>query len=240
MTSDVALSRRSFLASVGVVGGGLALGLAIPFEPVSAADEISEITVWLLIGPDNSVLIRVARSEMGQGAQTGLAMLVAEELECDWSNVRIESVTPEDNLRRQTAWGDMQTGASRSIATSQLYLRQAGAAAREMLIAAAAARLNVSAKECVARKGSVVHKPAAAALTFGAVAGGGRKTYTAHQRRIKRSRRLVARRYAAATARHARQGDGAAHLCRRCAIARHALRRHCPLSGIWRIAEVRQ
>jgi isoquinoline 1-oxidoreductase beta subunit len=175
MTSGVALSRRSFLASVGALGGGLALGLAIPFEPVSAADEISEITVWLLIGPDNSVLIRVARAEMGQGAQTGLAMLVAEELECDWSNVRIESVTPEDNLRRHTAWGDMQTGASRSVATSQLYLRQAGAAAREMLIAAAAARLNVSAKECVARKGTIVHKPSGRSVTFGAVAAAAAK-----------------------------------------------------------------
>lgn len=175
MTSDVALSRRSFLASVGMVGGGLALGLAIPFEPVSAADEMPEVTVWLNIGPDNSVLIRVARAEMGQGAQTGLAMLVAEELECDWSNVRIVSVTPQDNLRRHAAWGDMQTGASRSIAASQLYLRQAGATAREMLIAAAAARWDVSAKDCVAHKGVVVHKPSGRSVTFGAVAAAAAK-----------------------------------------------------------------
>ncbi len=170
MTSDVALSRRSFLASVGAAGGGLALGLAIPFDLVSAADEMPEITVWLLISPDNSVVIRVARAEMGQGVHTGLAMLVAEELECDWSRVRTEFVSPQDNLRRRQVWGDMSTGASKSIAASQLYLRQAGATAREMLIAAAAARWNVSAKECVAHNSTVMHKPSGRSVTFGAVA----------------------------------------------------------------------
>ena len=90
-------------------------------------------------------MIRVAHAEMGQGAQTGLAMLVAEELECDWAKVRTEFVSPRENLRRHQVWGDMSTGASRSIASSQLYLRQAGATAREMLVAAAAARWNVPA-----------------------------------------------------------------------------------------------
>ncbi len=175
MTSDVAMSRRSFLANVGVVGGGLALGLAIPFEPVSAADEMPEITAWLLIRPDNAVVIRVARAEMGQGAHTGLAMLVAEELDCDWANVRVESVPPEDNLRRHQVWGDMQTGASRSIAASQTYLRQAGATAREMLIAAAAARWDVSAQDCVAHKGMVIHKPSGRSVNFGTVAAAAAK-----------------------------------------------------------------
>jgi len=170
MTSGVALSRRSFLASVAAVGGGLALGLAIPFEPLSAADQYSEITAWLLIGPDNSVVIRVARAEMGQGVHTGLAMLVAEELECDWSKVRTEYVSAEDNLRRGRVWGDMSTGASRSIATSQLYLRQAGATAREMLIAAAAVRWNVPAKECVAQNSVITHRPSGRSVRFGAVA----------------------------------------------------------------------
>ena len=80
-------------------------------------------------------MIRIARAEMGQGAQTGLAMLVAEELDCDWSKVRTEFASPQDNVRRGRVWGDMSTGASRSIASSQFYLRQAGAIAREMLIA---------------------------------------------------------------------------------------------------------
>jgi isoquinoline 1-oxidoreductase subunit beta len=170
MPSDAALSRRSFLAAVSAVGGGLALALAIPFGPAAGAAESPEITAWLLIGADDSIIVRVARSEMGQGAQTALAMLVAEELECDWSRVRTDFVSPEENLRRGLVWGDMSTGASRSIASSQLYLRQAGAMAREMLIAAAAARWNVPAAECVAHMSTITHKPSGRSVSFGAVA----------------------------------------------------------------------
>ena len=101
MTSGELLSRRSFLVGVSAAGGGLALSLAVPFEQVRAgAEKTPEVTAWLLIGADDSVVVRVARAEMGQGAQTGLAMLVAEELECDWSKVRTEFVTPQDNARR--------------------------------------------------------------------------------------------------------------------------------------------
>ena len=123
-----------------------------------------------MIHPDDAVVIRVAHAEMGQGAQTGLAMLVAEELECDWAKVRTEFVSPVENLRRHEIWGDMSTGASRSISNSQLYLRQAGATAREMLIAAAAARWNVPASECFARTSTITHRPSGRKLTFGAVA----------------------------------------------------------------------
>src|SRR5579885_29945 len=137
-------NRRTFLIGVSAAGGGLALGFAVPFETRRAttahADVPPEITCWLTIARDDTVTIRIARSEMGQGALTGLAMLVAEELECDWSKVRTQLVSPRENARRNNAWGDMSTGASRSIASSQLYLRKAGAAARNMLIGAAAAR----------------------------------------------------------------------------------------------------
>src|SRR5271156_2970216 len=115
MTSGEALSRRSFLVGVSAVGGGLALSFAIPFEPLhaaaAAADEGPEITAWVVVGADGSIVVRVAHAEMGQGAQTGLAMLVAEELECDWAKVRTELVSPEDNLRHGRVWGDMSTGA---------------------------------------------------------------------------------------------------------------------------------
>ncbi len=140
------LDRRSFLVGASAAGGGLALGFAIPFGrdpaiPRARADGAApEITCWVVIAPDDTVTIRVAHSEMGQGALTGLAMLVAEELECDWSKVRTEFVSPTENSRRDHVWGDTSTGASRSIASSQDYLRRAGATAREMLIAAAAAR----------------------------------------------------------------------------------------------------
>ena len=97
MTSGELLSRRSFLVGVSAVGGGLALSLAVPFDSVRTAEEAPEVTAWLLIGADNSVVIRVARAEMGQGAHTGLAMLVAEELECDWAKVSTEFVSPQEN-----------------------------------------------------------------------------------------------------------------------------------------------
>ncbi|MGA7230104.1 MAG: molybdopterin cofactor-binding domain-containing protein, partial [Xanthobacteraceae bacterium] len=135
------LDRRSFLVTAGAAAGGLTLGFAIPFaESARAAHGPPEISCWIAIAPDDTVTIRVARSEMGQGAMTGLAMLVAEELECDWSKVRTEFVSPTLNLAKNRIWGDTSTGASRSIASSQDYLRRAGATAREMLIAAAAAQ----------------------------------------------------------------------------------------------------
>ena len=101
----------------------------------------AEITAWIVIEPDDTVIIRVAKSEMGQGSFTALPMLVAEELECDWSKVKAEFASPHENRRRNRAWGNMSTGASRSISASQNDLRRAGATAREMLIAAAAALL---------------------------------------------------------------------------------------------------
>src|SRR5262249_16846730 len=121
--------------------------------------DAQEITCWIAIATDDTVTIRVARSEMGQGAMTGLAMLVTEELECDWSKVRTEFVSPTLNLRKNRIWGDTSTGASRSIASSEDYLRRAGATAREMLIAAAAARWRVPASPHTAPPRRVTHRP---------------------------------------------------------------------------------
>jgi isoquinoline 1-oxidoreductase beta subunit len=169
MPSGDPLSRRSFLAGITAAGGGLTLAFAIPFGPARAA-ETAEITAWLLIHPDNSVVVRVAHAEMGQGILTGLAMLVAEELECDWASVRTEYVSPGENLRRDQIWGDMSTGASRSIASSQFHLRQAGAIARQLLVAAAAARWQVPIEQCVAQSGMITHTPSGRSVSFGAVA----------------------------------------------------------------------
>ncbi len=175
MTSRGELDRRSFLVGTGVAGGGLALGLAIPFARGSAAPSKgagagSDVTCWVVVAPDNTVIIRVAHAEMGQGALTGLAMLVAEELECDWTTVKTEFVSATENLRLDEIWGDLSTGASRSIASSQEELRRAGATAREMLIAAAAARWRVAAADCSAQQSMIVHRPSGRSLTFGAVA----------------------------------------------------------------------
>src|SRR6184192_4282825 len=130
------LNRRSFVIGSAAVGAGLALGLKIPFGAsiVRAQDGSPEVTAWVVIGPDDTVTIRIARSEMGQGTMTGLAQLVAEELECDWSKVTTEFPTPGQNVARNRVWGDFFTAGSRGIRTSHDYLRKAGATARAMLI----------------------------------------------------------------------------------------------------------
>ena len=157
--------------SAAAIGGGLALGFAVPFGPRRGhANGGREVTAWVVIHPDDTVVIRVARSEMGQGSFTALPMLVAEELACDWSKVTAEFAPPHENLRRRRVWGDMSTGGSRSIRTSQEALRRAGATAREMLIAAAAARWNVPASECRAANSVITHAPSGRTMTFGEVA----------------------------------------------------------------------
>src|SRR5450756_1272627 len=121
------LSRRKFIISTAAAGGGLALGFRIPFgmgsaEAKSAAG--TEVNVWVVVKPDDTCVIRIARSEMGQGTLTGLAQLVAEELECDWKKVTTEGISTERNLASKRAWGEMGTGGSRGIRTSQDYVRR--------------------------------------------------------------------------------------------------------------------
>jgi isoquinoline 1-oxidoreductase subunit beta len=172
MTGVPHVDRRSFLASIAATAGSLALGFDIPFgpRPVQASSSAPEITAWIVIEPDDTVIIRVAKSEMGQGGFTALPMLVAEELECDWSKVKAEFAPPHENRRRNRVWGNMSTGASRSIGASQKELRRAGAIAREMLIAAAAARWNVPGSECAAANSVITHVPSGRTVTFGGIA----------------------------------------------------------------------
>src|SRR5438094_3929936 len=140
ITKTPKLNRRSFVIGSAAVGAGLALGLKIPFgaSVVREQDGSPEVTAWGVVRPDDTVVIRIARSEMGQGTLTGLAQLVAEELECDWSKVTTEYPTPGQNTARKRAWGDMSTGGSRGIRESHEYVRKGGATARMMLIQAAA------------------------------------------------------------------------------------------------------
>src|SRR4051794_21481640 len=148
------LNRRAFvIGTAAVAGAGLSVGMDIPFggpTVVRAADGSPEIGVWVVIRPDDTVVIRVARSEMGQGTLTGLCQLVAEELECDWSKVTWEFPTPGQNVARKRAWGDFSTGGSRGIRMSHEYVRQGGAAARLMLVQAAANEWKVPVAECSA------------------------------------------------------------------------------------------
>src|SRR6476661_289066 len=130
------IDRRSFLVGTAAVGGGLSLGFAVPFgaDTALAQSGTPEVNAWVVIRPDDTVVIRIARSEMGQGTQTGLAQLVAEELQCDWSKVTTEFPSAGANLARKRVWGDMSTGGSRGIRASHQYVRQGGAPARELLI----------------------------------------------------------------------------------------------------------
>ena len=143
-------SRRRFLATASASAGGLMLGFHLPLAQAQAQAGPPELNAWVLIRPDETVVIRIARSEMGQGTLTGLAQLVAEELQCDWARVTTEYPTPGQNLARNRAWGSFSTGGSRGIRDSHDYVRKGGAAARMMLVQAAADGWGVPAADCQA------------------------------------------------------------------------------------------
>lgn len=167
------MNRRAFVIGTAAVGAGLAIGLDIPFggpAVVRAADGSPEIGAWVVVRPDDTVVIRIARSEMGQGSLTGLAQLVAEELECDWSKVSTEYPTPGQSVARKRVWGDFSTGGSRGIRSSQDYVRKGGATARVMLIQAAAEAWKVPASECTAANSVITHTPSGKTTTYGKVA----------------------------------------------------------------------
>jgi len=167
------LNRRAFVIGTATAGAGLALGLDLPFggpAVVRAADGAPEVNAWVVIRPDDTVVIRIARSEMGQGTLTGLAQLVAEELECDWSKVTTEFPTPGQSVARKRVWGDFSTGGSRGIRTSQDYVRKGGATARVMLIQAAANEWKVPAAECKVANGVITHTPSGKTTSYGKVA----------------------------------------------------------------------
>jgi isoquinoline 1-oxidoreductase beta subunit len=174
MTDVLSMNRRRFVIGAAGVGGGLSLGLQLPFGPAEAQAATPaatpEVNAWVVIRPDDTVVIRIARSEMGQGTLTGLAQLVAEELECDWSKVTTEYPTPGENVRRNRIWRDFSTGGSRGIRTSHEYVREGGAAARMMLIQAAADQWKVPADECTAANSVITHGPSKRKTTYGKVA----------------------------------------------------------------------
>ncbi|RXH35186.1 aldehyde dehydrogenase [Bradyrhizobium nanningense] len=167
------MNRRAFVIGSATLGAGLAIGLDIPFggpAMVRAADGSPEIGAWVVVRPDDTVVIRIARSEMGQGSLTGLAQLVAEELECDWTKVTTEYPTPGQSVARKRVWGDFSTGGSRGIRSSQDYVRKGGATARVMLIQAAADAWKVPASECKAENSVITHTPSGRTTTYGKVA----------------------------------------------------------------------
>ena len=130
-------------------------------------------------------MIRVARSEMGQGSLTGLAQLVVEELECDWHKVSTEFASPNEHIKRKRIWGSMSTGGSAGIRTSQEYLRKSGAAAREMLMSAAATEWSVPVAECKVANGVITHTKSKRRMTYGKVAAAAGKLEAPKEPRLK-------------------------------------------------------
>jgi isoquinoline 1-oxidoreductase beta subunit len=151
--------------------------LNVPFGIGSAQAQgaATEVNIWVAIKPDDTCAIRIARSEMGQGTLTGLAQLVAEELECDWTKVTTEGITPGRNLARKRAWGEMGTGGSRGIRTSQDYVRRGGAAARMMLLQAAADQWKVPVGELTVSEGVITHAASKRSIRYGRVAAAAAK-----------------------------------------------------------------
>ncbi len=168
---EIRPSRRAALKGAGIA----VLAFAIPGKvfgqaAAPAAAQPPEITVWVVIHPDDRVVLRMARSEMGQGTRTGLAQMIAEELHCDWAKVTTEYVTPGQSLARNRAWGNFLTAGSQGIRQSQDYVRRGGAAARIMLVQAAANRWGVEAATCTAKDSVVTHGPTGRTLRYGELA----------------------------------------------------------------------
>ena len=172
MSTHDTLSRRDFLAVSAAAGGGFALGFHLPGPGAAAAapGEATELNAWVVIGADDTVTVRVARSEMGQGSSTAIPQLLAEELGCDWSKVRMEFASVMRHIRENRVYVSFGTGGSRAIRDSQSFVRKAGAAAREMLIQAATSGWSVPASECRAEKGFVVHTASGRRTSYGALA----------------------------------------------------------------------
>jgi isoquinoline 1-oxidoreductase beta subunit len=173
------VSRRDFLINSTALGTAFSLGLYLPVASReafaadgTAAQALSkpEVNAWVVIQADDTVVIRIARSEMGQGTLTGLAQLVAEELECDWSKVTTEYPTPGENLVRDKVWRSFSTGGSQGIRGSHDYVRKGGAVARQMLIEAAAEKWDVPMNECSAASSVITHVPSGRTTTYGQVA----------------------------------------------------------------------
>jgi isoquinoline 1-oxidoreductase beta subunit len=171
-TQHVNISRRRFLVGTAAAGAGFSLGLRLPLgiNAAQAAESALEVNAWVVIQPDDTVIIRIARSEMGQGTLTGLAQLVTEELECDWSKVKTEYPTPGESLARDRVWGSFSTGGSQGIRGSHQYVREGGATARHMLIEAAAEAWGVDKNECSVAASVITHNPTGRSTTYGQVA----------------------------------------------------------------------
>jgi isoquinoline 1-oxidoreductase subunit beta len=191
-SSPAAMSRRLFLKSAALAGGGFLLGYALPARAarlvgsagvMPAKDEFA-LTPWVRITPDNAVTIIISQAEIGQGISTTLPAILADELGADWDAVKLETA-PFARAYRNPAREWMFTGNSESVEAFHDHMRKMGAAAREMLVNAAASRWGVPADSCTTRKGSVVHEASGRRATFGELAADAAKVPVPASPRIK-------------------------------------------------------
>src|SRR5438067_4544471 len=159
------VSRREFLTAGAAAGAGLVIGFYLPHASSRNNGKGFSPNAYLKITPDGKITVVVARSEMGQGVRTALPMILAEELEADLNQITIEQAGAS------TLFGDQTTGGSASVRTTWDPMRKAGAAAREMLITAAALEWGVPRASCVAEKSSVVHADTKRRLGYGELVG---------------------------------------------------------------------
>jgi len=181
------LSRRNFVVgATAAATGSLALGFKAPLVGEALAESGAvDVNVWVAIKPDDTCEVRIARTEMGQGTRTGLAQLIAEELACDWNKVAIDNITPQRNLASKRAWGEMGTGGSRGIRVSQDYVRKGGAAARIMLLRAAADQWKVPVGELTVSKGVITHAASKRTIGYGKLAAAAAKLTPPDPKEIK-------------------------------------------------------
>src|SRR6185437_10858346 len=176
------LSRRKFLVTGVTAAGGFVIGIsALPHFANAATvgaqpwgeeggHNPREIDAWIVIDPDDSVLIRYQRAEMGQGSMTAVPMMLNEELQADWSKVKVEFASANRNVREHKIYGDMYSNGSRSIKESQKLVQQVGASARTRLIQAAATKWSVPASDCSAANSVITHGPSGRTMRYGEVA----------------------------------------------------------------------
>ena len=179
-------NRREFIVTAAAVGGGMTLGIAFtkgevrraavaakvsgrPWESLAGKGDV-EVGPWVVIAPDDTVTLRIGQSEMGQGVITSCAKLLAEELECDWSKVRAEYVSVNRHFRENKVYKRLVTTSSSSVRLGRPYLQQAGASARERLMAAAAQTWGVPRPELTVKDGVITHHPTGRTLRYGQVA----------------------------------------------------------------------
>ena len=200
------LSRRQAITAMASAAGGLAIAFELPKDAFAGASKQPrpmgmlqspevvpphELSAFLVIDPDDTVTVRLPHNELGQGTTTALAMLIAEELHCDWSKVKCEYGSANRNLREKAAngrggvYGSMTTVGSQGVRTSVGMMQQAGASARARLIEAAAAQWKCDASECKAQDSVIQHMPSGRKLTYGAVCAGAVKVKLQQEPKIK-------------------------------------------------------